>query len=357
MNHNFIKFSIFIIGLSLFSSCQKESVNTNLTTQQLVYPKIKNGRLQFEDLEHFKNYMAAINEMPIEEVEDMNKNHGFKSLYASGKGAAEPILPLRTRGGFVADSYIPDDQFAAVLNESHQLQVSTSIYEANNSYSYMVLEGSEDNILDFETALSMGVVKPEDIPSDGQYYYENLYVYPTNLTLDIAEAQLVGNPDGLATRGLTPERKIVYSYFDNDWRLHAEAWKVNYLIYASIGVESKCNKVANFFSLWNYYVNKKINNLSLAYDGVQTKELSTQTCTSCPKQILVSTQPVSYSQSLPNVSSITNRLDWSTATIPFSNAKFGIASLKITGMKLTSRHSGNKDGRVRNITMDIEIKP
>ena len=199
MNHNFIKFSIFIIGLSLFSSCQKESVNTNLTTQQLVYPKIKNGRLQFEDLEHFKNYMAAINEMPIEEVEDMNKNHGFKSLYASGKGAAEPILPLRTRGGFVADSYIPDDQFAAVLNESHQLQVSTSIYEANNSYSYMVLEGSEDNILDFETALSMGVVKPEDIPSDGQYYYENLYVYPTNLTLDIAEAQLVGNPDGLAT--------------------------------------------------------------------------------------------------------------------------------------------------------------
>ena len=244
-------FVCLIIAFS-FASCHKdEAVVSNVaapTTQQLVYPNIKNGRLYFEDMDHFKSYMETIQKMRIEDVEAMNVEHGFKSHYASGKGAANSTSSLGTRSR-TSEEFIADIYFAAVLNEDHQLLIDFLVGEANNNYSYMVPEGDEDKILDFETALAKGVVLSEDLPEYGKTYYNNLYVYPTNVRLDIAEYALDGKNDkSLETRGLGATRQIQWTYFNSqeDWRLHAEAWASNWLFYASVGIESKCNRSITF---------------------------------------------------------------------------------------------------------------
>lgn len=390
MNKNSKKLFTFLIIALSFASCRKEEAIVATTTetsatQELVYPSIKNGRLNFPTMDAFRNYMSAIQKLPIEEVEAMNVSHGFKSHYASGKGAADiSSRSLGTRNT-VVDDYIPDSYFGAVLNEAHQVLVQDYTWEANNDYSYMVPEGAEDNILSFETALANGMVKPEDIPTDGQYYNSNLYVYPTNATLQISES-LSDDKNGkpLNTRGLLSTRQIQWTYFNNteDWRLHAEAWRASWLLYASIGVESKCNRVANFFSLWQYYVNRRITSLGLGYTGTQTVNLSfsqpqpgniTQPANSNSTVNIngqqFDVQNVNYIfKNLANESLHQSKFDWQTATIStvvtlpfrliFQQPNYNsIAKLRVVGMKLDTRHEGNYNGVSRRINMSVEIKP
>jgi hypothetical protein len=366
MNKNTKKLFTFLIIALSFASCKKEEAivaNTTetLTTQALIYPSIKNGRLHFPSSDAFKSYMETIHKMPLEEVESLNVSHGFKSHYASGKGAADKIASLN-EDSYSDDSYIPDHYFGAVLNEEHQIQVGNFICEANNDYSYMVPEGSEDHILDFETALAQGVVHPEDSQLNWQSYYGNLYVYPTNATLEISESLKDGQKDNkLNTRAIV-SRQIRYSYFDSGrWRLHAESWKVNYGIYASIGIESKCNRVANFFSLWSYYVNCNISRISVAYQGNKTLEIETLGSTFTTPRIVTKIETVGSNDIRTDSHRAYTVFDYSIAPLGFSLLSgkpiaYSIAKLTVTGINLTSQHSGVKDNVTRNINMNVLIQ-
>lgn len=366
MNKNTKKLFTFLIIALSFASCKKEEAIVATTTetsatQELVYPSIKNGRLYFPSSDAFKSYMAAIHKMSIEDVEKMNVEHGFKSHYASGKGAADQIASATT-SSYSYDNYIADDYFGAVLNEAHQMQVSNIICEANNSYSYMVPEGGEDYIQTFETALANGTVNPADMPSNGQNYYGNLFVYPTNVTLQISECLKDGQKDNkLNTRAII-SRQIQYTYFDSGrWRLHAEAWKVNYGIYASIGIESKCNRVANFFSLWSYYVNCNISRISVAYQGTKTTKIVTLGSTVTTPRIVTNIESTNSNDIRTDTHRAYTVFDYSVAPLGFSflsgnPTASNIAQLTVTGINLTSQHSGVKDNVTRNINMNISIQ-
>jgi hypothetical protein len=383
-------FTLLIIALS-FASCKKEEAIVATTTetaatQELVYPSIKNGRLNFPTMDAFRNYMEAIKKIPIEEVEKMNIEHGFKSHYASGKGAANVIESVVT-SSYSSDSYIADDYFGAVLNEEHQMQVDYIIAEANNTYSYMVPEGEEYKILAFETALANGTVLPEDIPTDGNFYNSSLYVYPTNANLQISECFLDGKNDNkLQTRGALTTRIIQWSTFDGRWRLHAEAWRVNWGIYASVGIESKCNRVANFFSLWSYYVNSNAQKLSVGFQGNMKVEANFT-----PNGGITSTVPVAVNI-LPDIVSVTDDsrafklFDQATAVLGikiggsnngasspiinssgavvgatgnnangFSIGTFKPAKLIVREINLTTKHTGTKDNVLRSINMNFSL--
>lgn len=391
MNKNTKKLFTFLIIALSFASCKKEEAIVATTTetsatQELVYPSIKNGRLYFPSSEAFKSYMEAIKKMSIEDVEKMNVEHGFKSHYASGKGAADVISSFGTNS-YSNDSYIPDNYFGAVLNEEHQMQVDNFISEANNDYSYVVPEGGEDQIQSFEAALANGTVLPEDMPVSGQNYYNNLYVFPTNLTLEIGECLTDGKKDNkLQTRGLLSTRKIQWTYFNNteDWRLHGEAWKGNWGLYASVGVESKCNRVANFFSLWKYYVNSKVSNLSVGFEGTLTIEAKLKvgnSTTTIPQVVNLPPRVFQNSNeaviqhyfdqaygsiglrlgglnngtSVPTVNSsgmVTGSTGNNTINTPFGS----VAVLFVKGIDITSNHLGTKNNVTRRFNMSFSIK-
>jgi len=81
--YTLILLSVLFLGLYSCSeddSFSSESSNLISESSDLDYPVLDNeGRLLFDDMSHFENFMLAIEELPLDEIQKLNEKNEFMS--------------------------------------------------------------------------------------------------------------------------------------------------------------------------------------------------------------------------------------------------------------------------------------
>lgn len=272
------------ICLTVFVACQKDIVNMPATEMEnkdavqssstdagalkevrSLYPSIKKGRLAFANQESFTAYMKALNKLKIEEVEQLSKEKGFVShLEASQKEqkATNTTNGVQLRGEEEESTkwIIPDAHFASTLNEEREVGIGEGIIcKAGNDFSFMYEESRGYLVENFYRDYQSGMVS---VPEEGLYYADNqLYVYPTGMI----------SPDdkGVQLRSVGHSKLVRKSEtFDGTWRLYGEHWQGSWIVWASSGVKTECQKVAcTFFNRICWYSFKNASKLGLKWNA------------------------------------------------------------------------------------------
>jgi hypothetical protein len=174
-----------------------------------------------------------------------------------------------------------------------------------------------------------------------------LYVYPTSATAQISEYAL-GEKTGksLNTR-FGADRKIGWSSFDGTWRLHGEQWRVNWLLYASTGVESKCNRVARFLGI-GYYKYTAAQELTVGFSGSLTIETDHPFIAN---QKVTTVQPFNDSRTTFGRSHVQHYFDQATAVINFTKGYIKPAKLVVKSMTINSVYRG----KLNNVTRQFSL--
>ncbi len=353
----YASFAILSVCLTIFVACQKDIVNapvaeienssttkpsdqatTNLEKARALYPTIKKGRLAFANQAAFTAYMDVITKLQVEDVEQLNKEKGFISHYTASQQERNEQNSAQF-GDDKSDSpkwVIPDVDFAATLNDEREVAVGEGIIcRAGNDFSFLYKEGNSYLIENFYRDYESGSVS---VPEEGLDYADgSLYVYQTGMV-------------SLDNGGKAQVRDAILGYsklsrghvsFDGTWRLFGEHWRGSWIVYASTGVMTGCQKVACI--LWGrvcWYEYKNATQLGMNFNSQYT---------SPPSPTIV---PWTGSVAENNVRRIDRTFQFVTGTFEFG-AKFKVKPAKLD-LKLkqgSSVHTGTLNGVSRSFTL------
>jgi len=290
--------------------------------------------------------MESIQKLGIAEIEKLNGVHNFISHEKTGKGASlEETNTSFDKSLNSFDNHIMDGYFGSTLNANRQIQIGSTIWQAGNDFSFSVPSQKVNKIKEVELLLASNA-NSLNIPESGKVINE-VFVFPTHFTLKIVPAK----SNVVQSRGIDfwNTHIINYQYFDGEWRLHGEAWRANWGVYSSVGVKSECNKVSTFLDI-GYYSFAVASSLGISYTGCRVNNLYINgylvTGSSC--------EQISYNRTDALVDNVYKLIDFQTATVGYGNNS--PPQLTTKEIHLTTTHSGNYWGIVRQFSMTVDIQ-
>jgi hypothetical protein len=352
--------ALAITGI-LMTSCQKDQslpvqVDTvkveepqekpTIDALRAAYPTIKKGRLAFSSRADFKTYMGLVGKYSIADIEALNQEKGFKSHFAKTHKEEENTNSANLGGDDKEESAkydIPDPYFAETLDENREVAVGEgTICRAGNDFSFTFPDGQSYLIDAFYQDYERGSVT---VPEDGTFIGD-LFVYPTAI-----EAPNVG---GTKVRDIFKSRvRDNQPFAGSAFRLYGEMWQGNWIVYASSGTKSECNRTKTVFWI-TYYVYTNANKLSVSPSNVR---LALSVDAMCNPISGLFNFPVSTVSGV-NTSCESKRFEWQTAILggtiggPNGNQPtFSAASINKIVKGSTSIHTGTLNGSTKSFSL------
>ncbi len=343
--------ALAITGM-FFTSCQKDEnapVQTDVAKVEApqekpsidalraAYPTIEKGRLHFKSQADFKTYMGLIGKYDIDAVNALNQEKGFVSHFAKTHQDEDGMNSANAKGDDREESAkwaIPDSYFAETLNENREISFADGgVCRAGNDFSFAFPNGEEGLIDKFYQDYARGGVKVAD---EGTVIGE-LFVYPTGL-----EAPNVG---GTKVRNIFEKRIRDSRTFDgSSFRLYGEMWQGNWIVYASSGVTSECNRTRTF--LWTtYYSYTSASKLGISWNGI----LAAGPDANCnPGPLAFITNPIGALNKV-NSSTVIERFEWVTGEynffFPLKSKPAKLLNKIVTGSKSTHTGTLNRSSK------------
>jgi hypothetical protein len=232
----------------LFCSCSKMTEDaqpkqvgaatkneSSKVAKEVMLPTVRNGRLHFNDAQHFNSYIASLHKLKVLPTKSIQ---GFTSRY--DLALQESKFSDTTNP---SDSLIQDNVFASVLNKDYEMSVENWIYKAGGDYCFLYKEVNSIQNIELMNKAKRGEFNIQE----GQVYKQDssFIAFATiNKTFSGGKQLKKGNDvkQTLATRGIT-------DYYE-DRRIKMEMWESGWYFYASAGAETVMSRKDRSCFLW-----------------------------------------------------------------------------------------------------------
>lgn len=190
----------------------------------LRFPKKKNGRLYFENMEDFKKYMLTLTKLEAGYLQEYNKAHDFISWFDIMEADDSTAYYMQ---GFENYLYVSDPWFASILNQQREVQINQWVFNYTNEIYYIYHDGHEDEINKFANEYNNGKIpfRPESF-----YRFSNYLTVYFNQKVDTSNDKFIARDD--CYTDCTPASTY---FFAPHLRFRGNTWRENFILYFSLG--------------------------------------------------------------------------------------------------------------------------
>jgi hypothetical protein len=203
-----------------------------LIENSLVYPELDNeGRLLFDDMGHFEDFMLEIEELSLDEIQKLNEKNEFISSYLLKLQEEEKLQAEITEG------IILDFKVSSILNQNNELAFKDGkIFQANHDYSFFVInESAMHEINEFRKKIESGELNLE---------YGTSMEYSSNLKV----GSTVQEFETVETTAIQKEKER--QSWTSTVRMEGNSKRFNIWIYKYIRALTKAEQKRSFWGGW-----------------------------------------------------------------------------------------------------------